>query len=126
MNRVICLFCRYIYSETVSVKMETAAPLMYAANKYMLPKLVRECGKCLLEGLCVDNVIHVLEQSSLFGDNDLKSKCLQLIVDNAEVVLTGLESLSASPQTMKTILNMDTLSVKEIVLYDTCIAWANH
>src|SRR6218665_3068191 len=121
MNRVICLFCRYIYSETVSVKMETAAPLMYAANKYMLLKLVRDCGKCLSKGLCVDNVIHVLEQSSLFGDNELKSKCLQLITQNAKAVLTGSEILSASPQTMETILSIDKLSVKETIIYETCV-----
>jgi len=115
-----------MYSETVSVEMETAASLMYAANKYMLQKLVKECGKCLSEGLNVDNVIQVLEQTSLFDDNELKSKCLQLIDSNAKVVLTESEILSASPQTMETILNMDKLSVKEIVLYDTCLSWANH
>src|SRR6218665_3024401 len=106
--------------------METAASLMYAANKYMLPKLVRECGKCLSEGLNVDNVIHVLEQSSLFGDDELQSKCLALIVNNAKVVLTGSKLVSASPQTMDTILSIDKLPVREIVIYETCLAWAKH
>src|SRR6218665_1783979 len=106
--------------------METAAPLMYAANKYMLPKLVREWEKCLSEGLNVSNVIQVLEQTSLFIDNELMSKCLQLIDNNAKVVLTESEILSASKQTMETILNMDKLSVKEIVVYETCVAWAKH
>ena len=99
---------------------------MYAANKYMLPKLVRECGKCLSEGLNVSNVIHVLEQSSLFSDNELKSKCLQLITQNAKAILTGSEILSASPQAMETILNIDKLSIKEIVVYETCVAWAKY
>jgi len=106
--------------------METASSLMYAANKYMLPKLVRECGNCLSEGLTVDNVIDILDQTSLFSDNELRSNCLQLIDNNAKVVLTGSEILSASPQTMETILNMDKLSVKEIVLYETCLSWAKH
>src|SRR6218665_1158043 len=106
--------------------METAASLMYASNKYMLLKLVRECGKCLSEGLNVDNVIHVLEQSSLFGDNELKIKCLDLIAHNAKVVLNGSEILWASPQTMDSILNMEKIPVKEIVLYETCVAWAKH
>src|SRR6218665_1417685 len=92
----------------------------------MLTKLVRECRKYLSEGLSVDNVIQVLEQSSLFGDNELKNKCLAQIAYNAKVVLTGAEILSTSPQTMETILNMDKLLVKEIVLYETCVAWAAH
>src|SRR6218665_1560788 len=114
--RNVC-FCSYIYCETVSVRMETAASFMYAANKYMLPKLVRGCRKCLLEGLNASNVIQVLEQSLLFSDNELKSKCLELISNNAKEVLTGSEILSASPPTIETILNMEKLSVKEIVIY---------
>jgi len=106
--------------------METASSLMYAANKYMLPKLVRECGRCLSDGLNVDNVIEVLEQSLLFNDKELQSKCLEFIGNNAKVVLTGSEILSASPQTMDSILNVDELSVKEIVVYETCIVWAKH
>src|SRR6218665_3474319 len=72
-NFLVVFVCSYIYCEVVSITVETAASLMYAANKYMLPKLVRECGKCLSDGLTVNNVIHVLEQSSLFNEDGLKS-----------------------------------------------------
>jgi len=106
--------------------METAASLIYAANKYMLPKLVRQCGKCLLEGLAVNNVVHVLEHSLLFDDSELRNKCLTLIGQNVNTVLTGKEILSASPQTMETILQMEKIMVKEIVIYEMCIKWAKH
>src|SRR6218665_2546528 len=99
---------------------------MYAANKYMLPSLVRECGKRLSEDLSVNNVIHVLEQSSLFNDDGLESKCLELIVMNSKAVLTGTEITSASAQTMKTILQIDRIPIKEVAIYETCLAWARH
>src|SRR6218665_1604735 len=120
-NFLVVFVCSYIYCEVVSITVETAASLMYAANKYMLPKLVRECGKCLSEGLTVNNVIQVLEQSSLFNEDGLKSKCLELIVKKAKAVLTGTEIISASAQTMKTILQMDRIPIKEATIYETCL-----
>ena len=125
-NFLVVFVCSYIYCEIVSINVETAASLMYAANKYMLPKLVRECGKCLSEGLSVNNVIQVLKQSSLFNEDGLKSKCLELIVQNPNAVFTGTEIISASPHTIETLLEIDRIPIKEIVVYETCLAWARH
>ena len=118
--------CSYIYSDVVSVDVDTAPSLVYAARKYMLPALVRKCGDCLSEGLTVKNVIRVLETSFIIEDTDLESDCLHLIVEEPRAVLNGTEILAASPQTMEMIIQMDDLSLREIVIYETCIAWAKH
>src|SRR6218665_939835 len=127
----ICIFwfafvCSYIYSEVVSVSVETAPSLVYAARKYMLPKLVRACCLHLSENLNVNNVIEVLEASVIIDDTELERKCLQLIVQEPRTVLTGTEILTASRLTMKIILQMDSITIEETVIYETCIAWAKH
>ena len=89
----------------------------------MVPKLVRECQNYLSGSLSVNNVIEFLEQSLLFHDDELRSKCLKLLARNANAVLTGPEIMAASTQSMETILEMDNIPVREIVLYETCLSW---
>src|SRR6218665_800257 len=115
--------CSYIYCEVLTVNDETAASLLYAAKKYMVSKLVRECQNYLSGSLSVNNVIEFLEQSLLFHDDELKSKCLKLLVWNAKAVLTGTKIMAASTQSVETILDMDIISALEVVLYETCFAW---
>jgi len=100
--------------------------LIYAAKICMLPKLVSECRHYLSESLDVTNVIEILEQSSLLDDNELKNECLALLARNAKAVLTGIEIMTASMQSMETILEMDCIRVREIVLYETCLAWTKY
>src|SRR6218665_2270288 len=118
--------CSYIYCEVISINDETASSLLYAAKKYMVSKLVRECQNYLSGSLNVNNVIEFLEQSLLFHDDELKSKCLKLFAWNTETVLRGTEIMTASRQSMETILEMDDIPVREIVLYKTCLAWTKH
>lgn len=100
--------------------------MVNAARKYMLPTLVRECGVCLSKALDVNNVIQILETSVIIDDTELQSKCLEMIVHEIRAVLAGTGILAASPQTMKVILQMDSFSIREIAIYESCIAWANH
>src|SRR6218665_1563593 len=116
----------YVYGEVISVTVETAPSLVYAARKYMLPALVRECGVCLSKVLKVNNVVQILETSFIIEDTDLESNCRRLIVQEAGTFYTGTEILSASPQTMGVILQMERIPLKEVVIYNTCITWAKH
>ena len=105
---------------------ESAGCLMYAAKKYMLPKLVGECRSCLLKSLDVNNVINLLELSLNLDDQQLQSECLKPISANAKAVLTEDEILSASRQALETILEIDTLPVRELIVYETVVSWAKH
>src|SRR6218665_888020 len=118
--------CSYIYCEVLTVDDETASSLLYAAKKYMVSKLVRDCQNYLSGSLNLQNVMEFLEQSLLVHDDELKSKCLKLLAGNAEAVLTGEEIMTASAQSMETILEMDNIPVREIVLYKTCLAWTKY
>ena len=120
------IFYSYIYGAVVEVTVDTAPDIVYAAMKYMLPALVRHCGVCLSEGLNVNNVIQVLETSFIIDDTELESNCRRLIAQKAKNIFTGTAILSASPQAVGVILQMDKIPLKEVVIYNTCIAWAKH
>jgi len=97
---------------------------MCAADKYMLPKLVRECGKRILKGIDVSNVIRMLEQGLVFRDKDLTEECLKVFGLNSKYLITGTEIMSASRQAMEAILEMDNLLCNEIEVYAATINWA--
>jgi len=103
---------------------ESALFLMYAAKKYLLPKVVKECQKCFSENFNTDNVIHFLEESLLMGQSELTNDCFNLISLNSKAVLTGAEILSASREILELILLSDALPVNESVIYETAINWA--
>ena len=105
---------------------ESAVFLMYAAKKYMLPLLVGECRKFLVNSLDVKNVIRVLEQSLFLDEQQLQSDCLKLISANAKTVLTGAEILSTSRQVLETILKINTMPIRELIVYETVVNWAKH
>ena len=124
----LCLFFvfySYIYCDTISVVCpDSAVYLMYAAKKYMLPKVVKECQKCFSENFNTDNVIHFLEESLLMGQSELTNDCFNLISLNSKAVLTGAEIMSASRMILELILLSDALPVNELVIYETAINWA--
>jgi len=100
---------------------------MYAAKKYMLPHLVRECRRCLLKSLDISNVFELLEQSLLLDEQKLKSDCLKLISVNAKDVLSGTEIKSVSRRLMEAILELETAQVSEsIINYEAAVNWAKH
>jgi len=92
----------------------------------MLPKLVRECCRCLLESLDINNVIQLLEQSFYLDEQQLRSDCLQYIVTNANAILTGSEILSASRLALEAILEADNIPIRELMMYETAVKWAKH
>ena len=75
----IGLFCRYIYSDKISINtFDKACELCYAAKKYMLPHLVQECTKYMWSDLDPKNACRAYEFARLFEEPNLMEKCLQV------------------------------------------------
>src|SRR6218665_3552428 len=113
-----------MYCAHASMCPKSAAYLMYAAKKYMLTNLVKDCRECLLKNLNISNTIDILDQSLLLDEPELKSKCFELISVNAVNVLTGAEILSASRLVLEAVLEADCIPVRESVIYETAVNWA--
>ena len=117
---------RYIYCETANITADTAFPLMYAAKKYLLVALVRECAT-VLEHLNVDRVCTVLQQSMSLHENELKEKCLKFIGNNAHRVIDTEEFLRLSRDALDEVACLDILvHTSERQVYEYCVKWARH
>lgn len=102
----------------------SALQLMYAAKKYMLPKLVQQCGRCLQDGLTAENVGDILNLSLFFDEEELRATCLDFIAKNPSEVLSYLNLQKIPRQAMEAILRLDSLAQDETFVYNVCINWA--
>lgn len=117
---------RFIYYEEAEVNCENATLLLYAAKKYLLPVLSKQCCDCLVKNLSASNAVNVLEHGLLFDETELIRECLRLISLNSETVLKGVEILSASKSTMDRILSLNLMASTELDVYEACVNWAKY
>lgn len=120
------LFFRYMYSDSVEISSETALALLYAAKKYVLPKLSEECSCLLQKSVKAENVCFLLDQSLLFSDGKLRENCLDFFSSNSDKILSSAEFLDCSRQAMDAILKIEKMKSKESVVFQNCVNWAKH
>jgi len=101
---------------------------MYAARKYLLTGLVRECQTVVERGLSVDTVCTVLKQSMSLQENELVTeKCLQFVSKNAHDVFKAETFLHLSHDALREIVCLSGLSYStERQVYEYCVMWARH
>jgi len=90
----------------------------------MIPKLVELCRRNLAEIINKSNAFYILEQSVIFCDEELASKCLNIIARHSEKFLSESELLSASREAMEVILGSNELRSRESLVYEFCLRWA--
>jgi len=106
--------------------MNTALPLMYAAKKYFLSGLVKECVQVLKKSIEVEKVCTLLQESMKFAENTLKEKCLKFIAFKTSLVFATEGFLCLTHDALKTFLSMPFTSCSEIFVFESCVTWARH
>ena len=97
---------------------------MYAAKKYIMPHLVQECVKYLETNVDADNACLLLSHSRIFDEPELMKRCLKFIDSRTEEALQSDSFTDIDYQTLEQILNRDTLSAEETVIYAAATRWA--
>jgi PHR domain/BTB And C-terminal Kelch len=100
--------------------------LLYAAKKYLLLDLVEQCQKFLQDNLTSDNVSSILDLGLAFDEPDLVDRCLDFISEHAFEVFATDGFLNMTPAALEAVVRLDVLSATEMLLYDSCVAWARH
>lgn len=72
-------FIKYFYFDQMAISTENVGELLYLANKYETLDLVLACSSFLLERVTVDNVVDCNSLACLFGLDQLKTKCKNII-----------------------------------------------
>ncbi|KAF8771050.1 Speckle-type POZ protein like [Argiope bruennichi] len=85
-------FLLFLYSETIEdLQWNRATKLLYAANKYQVDSLKKECSSFLMSHLAASNVCDALVLSDLYQDDLLRSECQDFIFENASEIFSSKE-----------------------------------
>lgn len=116
---------QYIYTDEINLKsFDQVCEICYAAKKYMIPALVKQCTEFIWGDLYPGNVCRAYEFALLFEEPRLIGKCLQIIEKRTDEVLKDPSFEEMGLSTLRTILKQENLNVSELVLWDALLNWA--
>ncbi|GBN44968.1 Speckle-type POZ protein B [Araneus ventricosus] len=85
-------FLLFLYSETLEdLQWNRATKLLYAANKYQVESLKKECSSFLMSHLSLPNVCEALVLADLHQDEQLRTRCQDYIFENASEIFSSKE-----------------------------------
>lgn len=121
---------RFLYGDSnyplSAITHDTVMSILYGAKKYCVVGLERLCVDFLKKNISIENALILLSQARLFDEAQLAAQCLEVIDKNAMYALQTPELLDIDLDTLMAILKRDTLGVREIKLWQTCLAWSRN
>lgn len=116
----------YIYTDKINLtSFDQACELCYGAKKYMLPHLVEECTTYLWSDLYPKNACRAYEFAKLFEEPQLMTKCIRIICDQTQEVLTETSFEEVELSTILTVLDQDELNIhSELDLFSAICRYA--
>lgn len=117
---------RYIYYEDVDLSEDNVFPVLYAAKKYLVTSLSRQCIHFLSSILSPENACAFVENSFLFEEEDssLRKSCLDVIRRHSRRVFHSETFYQTSRETLCQVLRMDRLNVHEVDVFRAAVHWA--
>ncbi|XP_055350011.1 BTB/POZ domain-containing protein 3-like [Paramacrobiotus metropolitanus] len=102
-------------------------PTINCADKYDFPLLTEMCSEFIMSQLNADNFLMNLEDAIHWGAKGIAEKCLELLdvsSDDCETIFRSERFASVGQMTLRKILQRDTLSVDENLVYSAAERWA--
>lgn len=113
-----------MYCDEIVLEADTVLATLYAAKKYIVPHLARACVAFLETSLTARNACLLLSQSRLFEEPELMSRCWEVIDAQAQSALHSEGFCEIDMDTLKQILQRETLNCKESVVFQAVVQWA--
>ncbi len=114
-----------MYSDEIELAADTVLATLYAAKKYLVSALARACVGFLETSLEARNACVLLSQSRLFEEPELMQRCWEVIDAQAELALRSEGFTEIDLPTLEHILQRETLNVKEAVVFQAILGWAD-
>ena len=115
---------RYLYTDEVNLTGSNVMHVLYLSKKYMLPSLTDKCGAYLKENLEASNVFSILPHAQKFEDQDLESRCWEMIEKHTEEAVTSDEFVTLDRSLVESVVKKKVLNVKEAELFKAVDRWA--
>ncbi|KAA0718123.1 BTB/POZ domain-containing protein 6-A [Triplophysa tibetana] len=119
------ILLKYMYSDEIELSADTVLATLYVAKKYLVSALARACVSFLETSLEARNACVLLSQSRLFEEPDLTQRCWEVIDAQAELALRSEGLSEIDLPTLEIILQRETLNVKEAVIFQAVLGWAD-
>ncbi|VDM33522.1 unnamed protein product [Hydatigera taeniaeformis] len=115
---------RFIYTDEIQIDPSNVLQTLYVAKKYAITVMERACVDFLSQAITVDNAFMLLGQANFFDEHELAQKCLEVIDKNTAKVFDTDDFLAADKDLLCSILERDTLCIREVRLFVSVINWA--
>lgn len=94
-------FLQFLYTDKININSVNSCDLLYLARKYMVKLLEQKCYKFFYQNLNFENVVAILQNSEVFGNDKMKVYCLDFIHKNFYI----LKNLKSFMETDSKVLN---------------------
>lgn len=118
------ILLEYIYSDNINISKDKVGRVLYASEKYMLPKLKCACEMLLESLVCSSDAPIVLQTAHSFNMPDLLQESLNYILKCPKQCLNCQEALELSQECMEMILKSDELMLSEADIFTFVLQWA--
>ncbi|XP_076060387.1 BTB/POZ domain-containing protein 6-like isoform X1 [Oratosquilla oratoria] len=115
----------HMYMDDMDLEsVELALEVYAAAHKYQLEAAMNCCSQYIVSNMTPDITLAALEASVLFEDEDIKSKCNEMLHDSPDDVMSAKCVNFLKKETLKNLLQEQNLTVtSEVVLLNAVIDW---
>jgi BTB/POZ domain-containing protein 1/2 len=116
---------RFLYTDDVQIGPETVMTILYSAKKYAVPSLEKHCVDFLKHNLSADNAFMLLTQARLFDEPQLAALCLETIDKYTQEALAVEGFAEIDVDTLISVLDRDSLRIKESKLFGAVLRLDN-
>ena len=117
---------RFVYCDEVKLTGSNVFQILYLAKKYLIPSLSEECTEFLQEHLSENNVLSVLTGANIYDVTILVEKCWEMVDENTKEIMNSEAFLDISHEMLCSVLERDTLTVREVDIFKAVDRWAEH
>ncbi|XP_078046856.1 BTB/POZ domain-containing protein 1 isoform X2 [Augochlora pura] len=114
----------FLYTDKIEIDPESVMMTLYTAKKYAVSALEKHCVEYLKSNLTSDNAFLLLTQARLFDEPQLAAVCLNTIDRFTTESLNADGFTDIDIDTLKIVLERDTLRVRESKLFQAVLRWS--
>ncbi|XP_063438764.1 BTB/POZ domain-containing protein 2-like [Mytilus trossulus] len=117
---------KYFYSDDITITNNNVKEMLYAADKYMLAAVKRECETVLKKTAQSEHATKTLQTAYQYHLSDLQNDSLDYIETNTKACLLSEHAVNLSKDCLEMVLKSDYLDCTETDICQFILKWGKH
>lgn len=118
-------FLRYAHSDEIHLTGRNVVDVLYIAEKYIVPPLVKKCEEYIQNNLQPEDVFFVLPKILTNWNKTLVQRCWDLITVKTQRALSSPSFLDISKHFLCQVLRRNKLAIEEILIFQAVDKWVS-